>query len=218
MLVMMQVRFGGVETPEGFRFELTGGRLCLDLANSLDDRPTPTPKERLHSYQDLVAWGEQAGALTPGSARRLRAEAARRPEAAAAVLRRARDLREALFSLFSALADGRTPPGAALDVLNAALPEGFARLRLRRHGHSYEWDWDEGETRLDRMLWPAVRSAAELLVSPERDRVRECASESCAWLFLDTSRNRSRRWCDMTVCGNRDKVRRFYERRRGRPR
>ncbi len=214
----MRARYGGLETPGGFVFELTGGSLCLDLANTLDERPTESPKERLRSYEDLVAWSEQAGAVMPASARGLRAGAVRRPETAAAVLRHARELREALFALFSALADGRTPPGPALDALNAALPEGLARLRLRRHGRGYEWDWEEGETRLDRMLWPVVRSAAELLVSPERDRVRECASESCAWLFLDTSRNRSRRWCDMTVCGNRDKVRRFYERRKCRRR
>ncbi len=215
-MVKMPARFGGRETEHGFLFELSGGRLCLDFVNTLDERPAEVPKERLRSYADLVAWGEQAGALPAASARRLRAEARRRPDAAVAVLRRGRELRETLFALFSALAAGRAAPEAALDTLNRALPDALARLRLRRQGRLYAWELEDGDDRLDRMLWPVARSAAELLVSPERERVRECASEICAWLFLDTTRNRSRRWCDMTVCGNRDKVRRFYARRRGR--
>jgi predicted RNA-binding Zn ribbon-like protein len=54
-----------------------------------------------------------------------------------------------------------------------------------------------------------ARSAAELLISPERACVRECASETCTWLFVDTTKNHSRRWCDMNSCGNRYKVRKF---------
>jgi predicted RNA-binding Zn ribbon-like protein len=210
-----RVRFGDHETAKGFRFELSGGRLCLDLANTLDERPGPAPRERLRRYDDLVAWGEQAGLLSAALARRLRAEAERRPQAAAATVHRAHELREALFQAFSALAAGRAAPSQALAVLNRALPRALGRLRLGREGAGFRWAWDEGAG-LDRMLWPVVRSAAELLVSPDRERVRECAAETCSWLFLDESRNRSRRWCDMTVCGNRDKVRRFYTRRRPR--
>jgi len=61
----------------------------------------------------------------------------------------------------------------------------------------------------DPILTPVVRAAVELLTSADIARVRTCADGSCAWLFLDTTRSRTRRWCDMKSCGNRSKVRRF---------
>jgi predicted RNA-binding Zn ribbon-like protein len=67
---------------------------------------------------------------------------------------------------------------------------------------------------MDQMLWPVARSAAELLTSERAGRVRECASETCSWLFLDGSRNGRRKWCDMASCGNRAKARRYYARHR----
>src|ERR687888_470126 len=78
------------------------------------------------------------------------------------------------------------------------------------HDAALAWSWADAAVRLDAPLWPLVRLAAELLVGPELERVRECAAGDCRWLFLDTSKNRSRRWCDMKSCGNRAKVRRFY--------
>ena len=83
-----------------------------------------------------------------------------------------------------------------------------ARLRLAQDGEEFRWDWDDEEA-LDRMLWPVARSAGELLTSDRLGQVRVCAADDCDWLFLDTSRNGSRRWCDMRVCGNRSKVRRY---------
>ncbi len=128
------------------------------------------------------------------------------------MLRRARELREAIFRVFSAIARESSPPTEATRRLNEALPQALARLRLVEDEPGFRWDWEEDDA-LDRVLWPVVRSAAELLTSDQLDRVRECAAEDCAWLFIDGSKNRSRRWCDMAVCGNRSKVRRFRERR-----
>ncbi|MBI2081511.1 MAG: CGNR zinc finger domain-containing protein, partial [candidate division NC10 bacterium] len=101
-----------------------------------------------------------------------------------------------------------------LAVLNAALAEALPLLGLVPEGNGFTWEWTANGQRLDRMLWPVARSAAELLTSGELARVRECEAESCAWLFMDRSRNRSRRWCDMKTCGNRTKARRHYERKR----
>jgi predicted RNA-binding Zn ribbon-like protein len=207
-------RGGGRPGPDGWRFELTGGALCLDLANTVDNRLTE-PKELLPSYASLLAWGRQAGVLDEASARALAREAASRPAAALAALRRAREAREAIYAVFSALAGGAPPPPSALAALNAALPGALARLRLRaRDGAPFEWAWDDAGRPLDRVLWPALRSAAELLTGGELPRLRLCAAEECGWLFLDHSKNATRRWCDMRVCGNRSKVRRFYARRK----
>jgi predicted RNA-binding Zn ribbon-like protein len=194
-------------------FELTGGALCLDFANTVDSRPTDEPRELLAGYDDLVEWSVQADAITPQTARRLRAKAARHPRRARAALARARTLREAIFAVFAAAVRGDAAPTAATETVNEHLSEAFANLGVARGTSGYEWRW-EAEDALERVLWPVVRSAAELLTSDRLDRVRLCAADDCDWLFLDQSRNRSRRWCDMTVCGNRNKVRRFRQAQR----
>ncbi|UCC71639.1 MAG: ABATE domain-containing protein [Gemmatimonadota bacterium] len=210
----MSVKGGGVQTRDGFLFELSGGRLCLDLANTVDDRPADQRKELLGSYSDLVAWAEQARVVTSEEAEVLHEEAARRPEEAQGTLAAARRLREALFAIFSCVANGQSPPEGALAVLNTALPGAMSALRVAAAGGVFEWRWSLDERGLDRILSPVIRDAAELLTSPDLSRVRLCESESCGWLFLDKSRNRTRRWCDMSVCGNRAKARRHYERKK----
>lgn len=195
------------------RFDLSGGDLALDLANTKARRPTPEPREDLLEYDDLVAWGVESGAIGAAEATKLRALASARPRAARAAVARARDVREAIFEVFSAVAGGRTIPPQALDRVNEALPDALARLRLARTGDKADWSWS-GEAHLDRVAWPAVRAAALLLTGPGLAHVRECAARDCAWLFLDESRNGTRRWCDMAVCGNREKARRFQGRTR----
>lgn len=203
------VKRGGRSTPQGFEFELSGGALCLDFANTVDNRPTPERKDLLGAYADLVAWARQAEAVSATQAAALKKEAARRPREAEATLTRAKALREILFALFAAAAGGRRLSEPALLALNQAHSAVLGRSRLVAGARSGAgWAWNEEPAALDRMLWPVLRSASELLTSAELARVRECAADACEWLFLDRSRNRSRRWCDMTVCGNRDKVRR----------
>jgi predicted RNA-binding Zn ribbon-like protein len=211
----MQIRRGGVQTPEGFRFELTGGHLCLDFANTLDSRPAEEPRELVRSYADLVSWSAQAGAIEPSEAPRLLRLAARHPARAESVLARALEVREAIFSVCSDLAAGRGPRSEPLERIEGCLRRALGRRRLAREGAGFAWRWAPAPESLDPMLWPVAQSAAELLTSPDLGRLRECAADNCAWLFLDRSRNGTRRWCDMTVCGNRSKARRFYARSRG---
>ena len=205
-----RTRGGGIGTPDGYLYELTGGEFCLDFANTVDSRPTDAARELLADYGDLVRWSLQAKAITPRVAKRLRARAIQHKRQATAVLRRARALREAIFETFSALTRGVSPPTATLDVLNEHLSNALVRRRLTHNDCTYRWEWDT-EDALDRVLWPVVQSAAELLTSDRLDRVRECGADNCAWLFLDQSKNRSRRWCDMAVCGNRVKASRFRQ-------
>jgi predicted RNA-binding Zn ribbon-like protein len=196
--------------------ELVGGELCLDFTNTTSRRATSSPRERLRSYVDLVVWWERVGVVDGGEAAWLRAEADRRPEDAARVLESARALREAIYRVFSANARGEEPSAADLSELNAALRESQARRRLVRRADGFDWEWAEDlADSLRAPLAPVAYSAAELLTSSELDRVKECLGENCTWLFLDGSRNRSRRWCEMRDCGNRAKARRFYARRKG---
>jgi len=131
------------------------------------------------------------------------------------VLERAISLREAIYRVVSAVANGRRAREADLAILNVALPDALARVHVVREADSFAWRWAADETALDRMLWPVARSAADLLTSEKLARVGQCADDrGCGWLFLDMSRNRSRRWCDMKDCGNRAKAKRHYVRKR----
>jgi predicted RNA-binding Zn ribbon-like protein len=197
-------------------FILLGGQVCLDFANTVGDHAAENPYENLKSYADLVSWGRQAGLVTERGARLLLREAENRPREASAVWRRAIALREAIYRIFSAIGSGQSPERDDLATLNAELSRAMQRAQVVPTPDGFVWDWSvrEEEEALDRVLWPVARSAADLLVSGDLGRVRECADEVCGWLFIDMSKNRSRRWCDMKDCGNQAKSRRHYERKR----
>jgi len=199
-------------------FDLSGGRLCLDFANTLDGRAS-APRERLNTYADLVSWGRQAGTVSPSAARRLLEEASRHPRRAAAVLEQARELREAIYRIWVAEAHQEQPPVEDVELLNSVLARALGHQRLEREGDRYALNWRDDDT-LESILWRVVKSAAELITSEEAKLVRQCeafATGDCAWLFIDETRNRSRRWCSMASCGNRAKARRHYHRARKRP-
>lgn len=190
-------------------FEFTGNHLCLDFTNAVQDRFT-SPRELLNSYSDLLLWSQGAQILTEGEAKRLREEAARHTREAKAVLQRALDLREALYRIFFAVARDSSPAQADLHTLNTEFSEAMSQACIVPAKDSFALDWTGKEQALDRMLWTIAHSAADLLTSEGLDDVRVCAAEDCNWLFLDTSKNHSRRWCDMKSCGNRAKVRKHY--------
>jgi predicted RNA-binding Zn ribbon-like protein len=200
--------------PQEDPFDFSGGRLCLDFTNTVDWRPSQRRTERLNSYRDLVAWSRQAGAVTDSQAKRLVELAAEHPAAAASVFDEVLRLREVIFRILSAVAAGARPALTDLDDFNSALAPALARLRVTLTEDGYRWGWLEEEEALDRMLWPVLRSAADLLTSSELTSVRQCAAESCDWLFLDMSRAQRRQWCAMKICGNRAKARRHYERKK----
>ncbi len=195
-------------------FDLTGGLLCLDFANTVDDRPEFHTQELLNSYNDLVSWSEQAHVLTEQEAQRLLEKAARRPSEASRVLKRAVAIREAIFRIFKAVAEDASPEDEDLVSLSAAVADAQNHAQIVLKANGFIWNWAGNAGDLDRMLWPVVLSAADFLTSDELDTVRVCASDSCNWLFLDTSKNHSRRWCNMKSCGNREKARRFYSRKK----
>ena len=194
-------------------FELSSGDLCLDLANTWGDRSRKA-KDRLTGYAALLAWGRQAGVLSARDENRLARIARASPRKAERAFRSAVELRETLYRLFSAAAAGRRLSASDVAALNRRLEQSLPNLRLVHRNQGFDWAWSGSQSSLDRMVWPVVRAAAELLTSDLCDRVRECDSETCNWLFIDRSRAGRRRWCDMKVCGNRAKARRHYRRRK----
>ena len=205
------------------RFAFIGGRLALDFANTLGGLRGGTTRELIASYADLVAWEEQASIITPDEAQRLVRAARLDPAAAMLVLERAQRLREAIYALVVAQMRGDAPRSADLATLNRELARAFAHRRVTTGATGAAWTWvwrlkgvTGGESRativLDAVLWPVVVAAADLLTMEDQPLLRQCASDACSWLYLDTTRNHSRRWCDMKGCGNKAKVRRYRQR------
>jgi predicted RNA-binding Zn ribbon-like protein len=196
-------------------FELNAGRLCLDFTNTVRARPLSEKVDLITSYADLLSWARQATILTPGEAAALAETARQQPRAAADALAQAGSLREALYGLFSARAAGLPAPASDLHTVNRAIGKAMTRAGLSPSaGGGFEWGWPGASLGLDRVAWWVARSAAELLTSKQLTGVRECAGYDCGRLFMDGTKNRSRRWCDMATCGNRAKGRRHYERRK----
>jgi predicted RNA-binding Zn ribbon-like protein len=194
------------------RFELIAGNVALDFVNTLDDRHIK-PKELLNSYIDLARFGEDTGLLTPQRVDALFERSYIEPHEAEKALRQARELREAIHDVFWAVMQKRPVPAPALARLNADAQSAAQHLRLVRADDHFEWRFEDLGS-FDGILWPIARAATELLASDQLQFVRACLSKECEWFFLDTSKNHQRRWCDMTKCGNRAKVRRFYARQK----
>jgi predicted RNA-binding Zn ribbon-like protein len=123
-------------------------------------------------------------------------------------------LREAVYRIFSAIAEQKKPASSDVALLDSLDKQAMAHRRIGKGEGGYQWQWRTDGAELDLILWQVSKAGAELLTSDLVYNVRACAAEKCRWLFVDTSRNHARRWCDMKVCGNRDKVRRFQERTR----
>ena len=193
-----------------------GGSVALDFANTLDWRLRENPVELLRDPPDLLRWARSAGVIEPGHARRLRAWAKSHVSAAARTLVDAKQVREAIADIFQAVVEERTPPRAALARLEEACRSAASARTLRSNGKGTQWVWREASPEPERPAWAAALDAARILTSEDVARVRQCGDAACGWFFLDTSRNRTRRWCSMKACGNRNKARRHYQRATGR--
>lgn len=188
--------------------------LCLHFANTAEWHASEHPKEKLGTYDDLVKWALLSKILSEKEAQKLIQMAKREPSRAKGVLKRAIELREAIYHVLSDGAKGNPPSRKDMALINKNLSKTMSQSGLVHTNAGYLWSASGGKKDLDSILDPIVRSAAELLTSDSLDRVKECADDrGCGYLFMDKSRNRSRRWCDMADCGNRAKAQRFYRRR-----
>jgi predicted RNA-binding Zn ribbon-like protein len=186
-------------------------RLCLDFTNTAGRHGSPADNH-LNSYADLVSWSRYENVFTEDEARKLLIEAAHQPAEAEATFQKAFALREALYRIFSAVGAGNEVDTADLNIFNQELSQALVHLRVAAQANEFAWEWADADSNLGQMLWPVVWSASELMMSDDLKYVRECGGSDCDWLFLDTSRNHSRRWCSMETCGNRAKARRHYQR------
>ena len=192
-------------------FGNSDGPCCLDFTETLDYRSSSAKrKDYLKSYSCVVAWGKAEGFITGTEAQALSKRAEEYPLHARAVLNRAIVLRGAIYSVFSSIAEKEQPDESDLDMFNSELSSLIGKTGIVSTGSGFEWGWTDDYETLDRVLWPMVESTSELLTSDRLERVRKCAADDCHSLFMDMTKNRSRRWCDMKGCGNRAKARKHY--------
>jgi len=187
--------------------------LCLDFANTLSYRGGD-PRESLHDFGELVNWCAANALLGAAGCERALRWSDQHPDETAAVFADAIAIREASYRIFFAIAARRTPPPRAVAAMNHALEAAPARRVLVRGNKGFGWQIGRVEISAPALLAPVLWSAGDLMVSPANMRLRHCSNQQCLWLFLDDSKNGSRRWCSMQACGNRAKAHRHYLRTR----
>jgi len=183
--------------------------LCLDFANTIAWRGS-TPEESLHSFADLIGWCVNAGVIPERGAREYRVLEKGDPARAVKIFNDAIALREAIYRVVYSAATSEPVAEIDLGLLNDALKGAPARIKVARAGRSFGWRVERLKPGAPVLLAPVLWSAADLLVGPSLARVRHCANDACLWLFLDGSKNGTRRWCSMQSCGNRAKAHRHY--------
>jgi predicted RNA-binding Zn ribbon-like protein len=207
-----------------------GGAHCLDFANTLEPRGGPPPhvippghpiRDELNDYDELVAWAVHKGTIDAGQGVGLLHVADGDSIAAAATLDRAHTLRDAIYRAFWSIAHGETPAQDDLETIAREYARAAANARLAPSPTGIAWEWQSDEPALDRPIWPVAWSAVDLLTTGDHRRIKVCPGPgnqpvTCAWLFYDTTKNASRRWCSMEDCGATAKAIHQAERRRAR--
>ena len=196
------------------RFQFIAGALCLDFANTIHNFRAEDKEEELRVISDLLQWAKEAGLLSGADHDRLAAHYKHNPREAAAALGKGTAIRDLLLSTFAGIANGRSISSLRQSELNSALAQAPGLLRVMKKPDRIETEWMSAAEGVSQVFFAVLASAAKLLASDRLGRIRECSSADCTWLFVDESRNRSRRWCEMRTCGNRIKARRHYQRSR----
>lgn len=200
--------------------------LCLELLKTRGWEPGDRDDDVLDTGRRFLTWAREEGVVSAADLRRLTA-ATEEPDSLAPLLTRGRALRALLHQIFIRVGEGQLPDTSELEALEDVLDETGQRLSLRPDGDGgIAWQWDDRPrgtlsalpseevvpVMSDRVIGAIARSAADLLSRGELERVKVCDAHDCGWFFIDISRNKSRRWCDMAGCGNRAKARAYRER------
>jgi predicted RNA-binding Zn ribbon-like protein len=195
---------------------LVGGELAFDFTNTSSGRGWPAHQEHLRTARNIVDWSEHAKLLNHADADWLREGLAGDQRLAQALLDRALALREVLYAIGAEIAAGRAAPAPQVDGLAKEHAACLACAKLAPEGARYVWTWAPREAPIEALLGPIALSALATLSQADLSRIKQCEGEKCGWLFFDTTKNKSRRWCEMEICGNRAKQKRHSARTRGR--
>ncbi len=183
-----------------------GGDVAVDFLNTVDWRLDPERRrEQLPTFAHVLAWLVRCGLLDAAAARELATLAVAEPVRAVGEHARVLELRE---DSYAALIDDRHPT-----VLQHHLAGAHAASRLVRASGG-AWAWAPPPLDLAAAGHLLALELGRLVTSEAVLRLHRCEDPHCGWVFLDTSRQRNRRWCSSADCGNRNRVRRHYARSR----
>jgi predicted RNA-binding Zn ribbon-like protein len=194
--------------------KLIADSVCVDFLNTVERGVRYQHRDWIDSYEALVKWSEKAGTVCSDEAGALLKKSATHSRRASRVLSKAVRLRNVLRDLFASISAETAPSSTAIDALNEFLVEANAARKVEWTSRGPIWNWRADSVELERPLWSITMSAAELLTGPTVNHVRNCANPQCSWMFVDSSKNKTRRWCEMKVCGNQSKAREHYAKRR----
>ena len=188
---------------------LVGSEIAFDLTNTSSGRGGPRHLEHLRTAEDVIRWARHARIINPSEAAWLETEAAKYSVLARRLLKRTLELREIIYKIGAELAAGKLAPGHQIDELTQIHASCIARAKLVPHGSAFVWSWLAEDGPVERILGPIALSALTLLTQANLSRIKQCQGDHCGWIFFDTTKNKSRRWCEMEVCGNRAKQKRL---------
>jgi predicted RNA-binding Zn ribbon-like protein len=191
-------------------FKLHAEHPALELVNTLDMRFSGETIELIPTYRDLLRLCTQLKLLTAQQAGKLVRTVDEKT--AQKVLASTVELREALAVVLYGRIDGSKLPGGQVEILERHFHAAAMHRRLVAGEPHWDWSWSGLERNAEIPLWMLAQRAADLLVSSDAEFIKDCGDPTCRWLFLDTSKNHTRRWCDMKTCGNRMKARRHQAR------
>jgi len=191
---------------------LIAGALALDFANTASGRGGPRYQEHLRSHADVVAWAAHAGVIDEVAARLIADRIAQGAREFEHLVDDALALRDAIYEIALALARRLPPAQTHLDLVSARCAAALASASLEIGAQGARWCWPHDPASPATILGPVVLSAVGLLRESDPARIKQCLGEHCGWVFFDMTKNRSRRWCEMSVCGNRAKAKAHYRR------
>jgi predicted RNA-binding Zn ribbon-like protein len=191
--------------------QLDGGCFVFDFINTVNTRKPVPEFEYLNTFEDFLAWSAKVGLLREKRLKALREHAFVKRKLAAAELRNVIGVRENLYQLFSAIASGKSPAAAVVNAFNERLSLAFQKIDMRISAVAAKLHFNNDVVSLDEPLNSIFKSAFDILTGEDFERIKECPR--CGWLFLDISKNGKRRWCNMNVCGSREKSLDYYYRK-----
>ncbi|MEW5977868.1 MAG: ABATE domain-containing protein [Acidobacteriota bacterium] len=193
-------------------FLFVGNSLCLDLVNT-ELVEGGRKVDRLDGFESLAAWLVHAGTFDSRQVESM-LKNWRGSREANELFTRALGFRACLHNVAERIAAGRSVPQTAVGLINEFLScqSGSAELKRTETGFEKHFRVELSEPR--QLLWPVAESACDLLCYGNLSLVRKCENPNCVLFFYDTTRNHSRRWCSMSVCGNRMKVAAHFRRLR----
>jgi predicted RNA-binding Zn ribbon-like protein len=201
-----------VDTRQIATLQLDGGCLVFDFTNTINSRRSTSAYEYLNQYQDLLAWAVKVGMIMDDERALLALEAEENAERAEGEYLRVMRTREVLYALFSMIAAGSAPDKAVVEAFNTELSGALRSVQLTIGKHIATVQFRSDQSSLGKPLNAILKSAYDVLMTESFTRMKECPS--CGWLFLDKTKNGKRRWCNMDVCGSKDKAKRYYQRKK----